>query len=169
MQCSLLTLPPELHFLILTHLPFPSRTHLSLTCTYFHTLIPPMTHTELLAAESTEFAVSRDLYACRYCLRLRHSWEFGDRMLHKRRGRRGKAAGRRFCVECGLCSRGDGEARYGPGAMVVRGGVVYVVCRGCGRFGEMGGVDDHGSDVCRACFGDSEMNASRWKVVALPG
>ncbi|KAJ0418531.1 hypothetical protein BJY00DRAFT_314897 [Aspergillus carlsbadensis] len=162
----LLTLPPELHLLILTYLPFPSRTHLALTCTYFHNLIPPMTHTELLAAESTEFATTRDLYACRYCLRLRHSSAFGDRMLHRRRGRRGKSAGRRFCVECGLRPRGGGEARYGPGAKVVRGGVVFVVCRVCGGFGEVG-VD--GGDECRVCFGVPGMDASRRKAAALRG
>ncbi|KAL2854075.1 hypothetical protein BJX68DRAFT_38831 [Aspergillus pseudodeflectus] len=162
----LLTLPPELHLLILTHLPFPSKTHLSLTCTYFHALIPPMTHAELLAAESTEFAISRDLYACRYCLRLRHSSEFGDRMLHKRRGRRGKSAGRRFCVECGLRPRGGGEARYGPGAMVVRGGVVFVVCKACGVFGEVG---NGGGEICKVCFGIPEKDASKRKVATCRG
>ncbi|KAL2823006.1 hypothetical protein BJX63DRAFT_3604 [Aspergillus granulosus] len=149
----LLALPPELHLLILTHLTFPETTHLKLTCTYFHNLIPSLTHAELLTAECTDFAVERDLYACRYCLRLRSGDQFGDRMLHRRRGRRGRHAGRRFCVQCGLMPREGGEARYGPGAKVVLRGGTYVLCKECGGFGVAGILGGVVADVCKGCLG----------------
>ncbi|KAL3467921.1 hypothetical protein BJX64DRAFT_282808 [Aspergillus heterothallicus] len=149
----LLTLPPELHLLLLTHLTFPEKSHLKLTCHYFHTLIAPMTHDELLTAENTQFATERDLYACRYCLRLRHRDKFADRMLRRARGRRGRDARKRFCVQCGLKPREGGEARYGAGARVVLRGQVYVLCMECGGFG-VAGVLPGGvvAEVCSGCF-----------------
>ncbi|KAL2840185.1 hypothetical protein BJY01DRAFT_21331 [Aspergillus pseudoustus] len=148
-----LTLPPELHLLIASDLSFPERAHLRLTCRYLHTLIAPMKHTELLAAENTDFAVARDLYACRYCLRLRHRDQFGDRMLRRRRGRRGRDAGRRFCVQCGLLPREGGEARYGPGAKVTLKGVAYVLCRECGGLRVARVLRGAVLEVCENCSG----------------
>ncbi|OJJ62652.1 hypothetical protein ASPSYDRAFT_657383 [Aspergillus sydowii CBS 593.65] len=87
--------------------------------------------------ESTEFAVSRNLYACRYCRRLRPAKHFADRMLCRGRGRRGQDARRRFCIQCGLAPRGEcGEARYGRGAEIWIQGVLYVVCKDCRRFAQ---------------------------------
>ncbi|KAL2869243.1 F-box domain protein [Aspergillus lucknowensis] len=156
----LLSLPPELHLLIISNLSFPDLTCLKVTCSYFYHLIPPMSHEELLEAECTAFAIDKDLYACRYCLRLRSGGRFADRMLRRRRGRRGRHAGRRFCVQCGLKPRGDsGEARYGPGAQVVMMGTAYVLCAECRRLGVAGmqrvGAMQPGalSHLCEQCWG----------------
>ncbi|KAF7617972.1 hypothetical protein AFLA_006881 [Aspergillus flavus NRRL3357] len=118
-----MNLPPELHILIANLLIFPDIIHLKLTCTYFNDLIPPLPHHELLQAELTDFALAHDIYACRYCLRLRPAGKFADRMLRRGRGRYGRDAERRFCVECGLMPR-SGTARYGPGAQIVVQGVM---------------------------------------------
>ncbi|KAL4872843.1 hypothetical protein BDV12DRAFT_161605 [Aspergillus spectabilis] len=135
MPTTLLTLPPELHLLIITHLPFPSSVSLKLTCTYFHATIPPLTTSQLLKIEESTFAINQDLYACRYCRRLRPGYKFADRMKKKGRGRRGHDSEKRFCVECGLQPRGErGEARYSRGAQVIIQGVFHVLCIECGKF-----------------------------------
>lgn len=133
----LMSLPPELHILVSSHLEFPDYINLKRSCVYFYNLIPSLSHAELLEAESTEFAVSRNLYACRYCRRLRPAKHFADRMLCRGRGRRGQDARRRFCIQCGLAPRGEcGEARYGRGAEIWIQGVLYVVCKDCRRFAQ---------------------------------
>ncbi|RAH41962.1 F-box domain protein [Aspergillus brunneoviolaceus CBS 621.78] len=154
-------LPPELHLQIATHLPAPpdlSRTHLAQTNHYFHALLPHPTHPELLAAELDPLAIAHDLYACRYCLRLRRATHFADRMVRRGRGRFGaeRERAKRFCLECGVCPRdGDlgvrengggrqaegpaqahaqaprGEARYGYGDLVRVQGVWMVFCGRC--------------------------------------
>ncbi|KAL4907112.1 hypothetical protein BDW74DRAFT_175898 [Aspergillus multicolor] len=131
---TIFTLPPELHLHIRAHLSFPSTILLRLTCRYFYALLDPLTHVQLLDAENSDFAVSKNLYACRYCLRLRDGEEFAVRMLSSGRGRRGADAGKRFCVECGVKPRGGGEARYGRGAMFVIKGELRIVCIVCGKF-----------------------------------
>ncbi|PYH91610.1 hypothetical protein BO71DRAFT_451999 [Aspergillus ellipticus CBS 707.79] len=149
---TLLTLPPELHLQITTHIPLlPDLYHLKQTCTYFAALLPTPTHEELLAAESTSFAITHDLYACRYCLRLRPAQKFADRMLVHGRGRYGEYRGKRFCVECGVLPRGAEtrsggleEARYGPGDLVRIQGVAHVYCRRCGGLRRVVGEWDGG-------------------------
>ncbi|KAL4777157.1 hypothetical protein BDW60DRAFT_56007 [Aspergillus nidulans var. acristatus] len=148
---DLLSLPPELHLLIYSHLDFPASTHFRLTCSYLYNFLPASSHTDLLMAETTDFAVSKDLYACRYCLRLRAAGCFADRMLCRGRGRRGRNARKRFCIECGLCPRSGGEARYGRGAIVVTRGTLQVVCIECGRFGKGVSVPGEGGLRCTAC------------------
>ncbi|PWY89886.1 hypothetical protein BO70DRAFT_393082 [Aspergillus heteromorphus CBS 117.55] len=107
----------QLHLLIAQSLPLlPTLYHLRQTNHYFHTLLPPPTHTELLAAETSPFAIAHNLYACRYCLRLRPGHTFADRMLRHGRGRYGRKQGNRFCLECGVKPReGGSEARYALG------------------------------------------------------
>lgn len=148
-KTTLLCLPPELHLLISTYLSFPAIVHFRITCAYLYSLLPPLTHAQLLLAETTEFALSKDIYACRYCLRLRPASRFADRMRRRRRGKFGRDAEKRFCVECGLQPRKgtDGEARYGPGAQMRIDGVPYVICITCRRFGPMyaGGI------LCQEC------------------
>ncbi len=58
-----------------------------MTCNYFHAIIKPLKHIQLLAAETTEFAIEKDVYACCYCLRLRLGFRFADKMLKKKRNR----------------------------------------------------------------------------------
>ncbi|KAF7588079.1 hypothetical protein BBP40_006178 [Aspergillus hancockii] len=108
-----MNLPPELHLLIANLLIFPDLIHLKLTCSYFSDIIPPLSHYELLQAELSDFALARDIYTCRYCLRLRPAAKFADRMLRRRRGRYGRDAEKRFCVECGLMPR-SGTASGNP-------------------------------------------------------
>ncbi|PYI23770.1 hypothetical protein BO99DRAFT_428584 [Aspergillus violaceofuscus CBS 115571] len=156
----LANLPPELHLLIATHLPQPpdlSRAHLAQTNHYFHTLLPRPTHADLLAAELDPLAIAHDLYACRYCLRLRRATHFADRMVRRGRGRFGAARERakRFCLACGVLPRhvlGEeregvpgnggglvagpagsprGEARYGYGDLVRVQGEWQVFCGRC--------------------------------------
>ncbi|KAL4915873.1 hypothetical protein BDW62DRAFT_203176 [Aspergillus aurantiobrunneus] len=149
---KLTSLPPELHLLVSSYLAFPDYVNLKTTCSYFYKLIPTLTHAQLLDAETTDFAVARDLYACRYCRRLRPAGAFADRMLCQGRGRRGRNAKRRFCVNCGLQPRGeDGEARYGRGAMIVIRGRLYGICNECRRFGP-GFRADGGRLRCKMCF-----------------
>lgn len=131
---SFLRLPPELHLYIASFLTFPDNVHLKLTCTYLNDLIPSLTHVELLEAECTSYAASYDLWSCRYCLRLRPESKFADRMLRRGRGRLGRDAGKRFCVDCGIQPR-SGEARYGPGAQIMVQGGLYVICLECRMFG----------------------------------
>ncbi|KAL4982266.1 hypothetical protein BDW68DRAFT_61763 [Aspergillus falconensis] len=148
---NLLSLPPELHLLIYSHLDFPASVHLRLTCSYLYSFLPASSHADLLVAETTEFAVVKGIYACRYCLRLRAAECFADRMLCHGRGRRGRNAKKRFCIQCGLSPRSGGEARYGRGAIVVIRGALHVVCIECGRFGR--GISDPGGGGirCTAC------------------
>ncbi|GKZ22518.1 hypothetical protein AbraCBS73388_008678 [Aspergillus brasiliensis] len=166
-KCPLLTLPPELHLQITTHLPLlPDIYSLQATCTYFYTLLPPPTLAALLAAETTDFAIAHDLYACRYCLRLRPGSVFADRMLRRGRGRYGRDRAKRFCVDCGVMPRGEGEgeeARYGFGALVRVEGELRVFCGGCGGLrrvgmvlGVAGAVGVGGKRervVCEGCWG----------------
>jgi hypothetical protein len=73
-------------------------------------------------------------------------------MLRRRRGRSGRDAGKRFCVECGMQPR-RGEARYGPGAQLVIQGVFVVICVACKEFA-MGGCDrsGRGTPYCARCW-----------------
>lgn len=156
---TLLCLPPELHLLIGTYLQFPDIVYFRITCAYLYALLPPLTRSELLLAETTDYALSRDIYACRYCLRLRPASCFADRMRRRRRGRYGRDAEKRFCVECGLQPRvgTDEEARYGPGAQVRIDGVLYVICITCRKFalGYGGGIE------CQTCGLDRERARQR--------
>ncbi|KAL4786322.1 hypothetical protein BJX76DRAFT_321545 [Aspergillus varians] len=156
---KLMSLPPELHIQLTTQLEFPDSISLKTTCAYFYHLIPALNHTELLNAETTEFAVSKDLYACRYCRRLRPGRYFADRMLCRGRGRRGRDARKRFCVECGLAPRGEsGEARYGRGAQLFMQGVYHVICCDCGNF-ELG-IPGWKRVRCARCLGAAMYKGS---------
>ncbi|KAJ6137396.1 hypothetical protein N7471_003882 [Penicillium samsonianum] len=160
---DLAALPPELHLLIANFLPFPFNIHLKLTCSYFNSLIPPLTHDELLLAERTDHAVAHDLYVCCYCLRLRPAYQFAQRMLQRRRSKGARDARKRFCVDCGLMQRGEAEeARYGPGAQIVVQGVSYVLCIVCKRF-EVRASESDGRypSLCRNCFERSAVERTK--------
>jgi hypothetical protein len=154
---NIFNLPPELHGLIIDQLPIPDVLILRLTCAYFYTLIQP-SHQELLQAESSDWARHRDLYTCRYCLRLRPQCNFADRMLHRRRSRGGRDSDHRFCIECGLKPR-EGSARYGPGAQVTVQGAHFVLCLACRQF-QPGAQDRHGRSLllCLSCWTESQAD-----------
>ncbi|KAJ5167550.1 uncharacterized protein N7482_006331 [Penicillium canariense] len=149
---NFLHLPPELHVLIASFLPIGDRLQFRLTCAYLYELITRPSHEELLLTESTDWARNRDVYACRYCLRLRPAGLFADRMLRRRRGRSGRDSDKRFCIECGLQPR-EGTARYGPGAQLTIQGHFYVFCLSCRRF-QPGAVDRLGrhTSECVECW-----------------
>lgn len=156
----LLRLPPEIHLIILRFVFFRDRIHLKQTCQYFNDLIPPLSHAELLAAETSDYAQDRDLYTCRYCLRLLPASMFAHKMLQSRRAKHGRDVDRRFCVECGLKPR-DGTARYGPGAQITMQGTVYVICLLCKQF-RRGALDGLGKQTsyCESCRPASGMTKS---------
>ncbi|OJJ34723.1 hypothetical protein ASPWEDRAFT_39804 [Aspergillus wentii DTO 134E9] len=150
---SFLGLPPEIHLLIAGNLCFPDILYLKMTNTYFYDLIPKLSHSELLLAEESDYALERELYTCRYCLRLRPAWRFADRMHRRRRSLHGRDVHKRFCVECGLKPRDDGNARYGPGAQIVIQGCLFVICIYCKEFGR-GAYDrlDRETSECERCY-----------------
>lgn len=152
-KAPFLDLPPEIHLLIVKNLFFTDKLHLQATCTYFYKLIPPLTHAELLEAEGSDYATRRNLYTCRYCLRLLPASEFADRMFRKRRNRHGPDAGKRFCIECGLGPREDGPARYGPGAFFSVRGHLYVICLACKQLNEgVPALAIRRNAMCESCW-----------------
>lgn len=153
------TLPPELHILIADFLPICDVLVLRLTCEYLHNLIPRPSHDRLLLAESADWARDRDLYTCRYCLRLRPACYFADRMLRRRRCRAGRDSSKRFCIECGLKPR-EGTARYGAGAQITIQGTLFVLCLSCQRF-QPGACDRLGRNTSRC--------VSCWQEPSAPG
>lgn len=155
-----LTLPPELHVLIVEYLPICDVLQLRLTCGYLYDLIPPPSLDQLLLAESTDWARLRDVYTCRYCLRLRPACKFADRMLRRRRGRSGRDCAKRFCIECGLRPR-EGTARYGPGAQITVQGAFFVLCISCQRF-QPGARDRLGRNTleCVSCWQERDLRAT---------
>lgn len=132
-KSPLMELPTEIHLLIIRDLFFRDRISLRMTCIYFHEIIPPLNLEDLLEAETSDYAMMKDLYACRYCLRLLPTYEFADKMLRRRRSKHGPDAYKRFCVECGLEPR-NGAARYGPGARITVQGAAHIICRLCREF-----------------------------------
>lgn len=132
-KSPLVELPTEIHLLIIRDLFFRDKISLQMTCTYFHGIIPPLNLGDLLEAETSDYAMRKDLYACRYCLRLLPAYEFADKMLRRRRSKHGPDAHKRFCVGCGLKPR-DGDARYGPGARITVQGTTHIICRLCREF-----------------------------------
>ena len=115
---SFLGLPIELHGQVIDNLSFPDNVSLKATCTYFRDLII-FQHAEQVKAESSLYAISKDLYACCGCSRLRFSNQFADNMLKKKRRRGEPEAFRHFCIECGTAPHGEkSSTRYCPGAYI---------------------------------------------------
>lgn len=152
-ETPFLELPPELHLLIAEDLFFIDKLHLQSTCTSLYNIIPPPTHDELLEAEGSAYATKRNLYTCRYCVRLLPACKFADRMLRKRRNRHGPDAGKRFCIECGLKPREDGPARYGPGALVSIQGTLHVICLTCKQLKKgFSALEIRRNPTCESCW-----------------
>ncbi|KAF2188927.1 F-box domain-containing protein [Zopfia rhizophila CBS 207.26] len=139
----LLRLPIELHRDIVDHLELQDRVRLRLTSRYFTSIIKPPTCQELLAAEATPWAFSRDLFTCKDCVRFRHLLKFTDDMRKGKRGRQGSEAHTRYCVDCGVAHR-----RYKPDTEITIMGQPYVVCRYCKTY-----TDRIGSKgACTSCI-----------------
>src|SRR5438046_2903241 len=96
-----LTIPPEVQQDIISHLGVPEIVLLRLTCRYFYAMIKPPTMPDLVCYETSPYCTSRNLYACKVCLRLLPSTSFGDKMIKAKKRKGGAQATERFCVSCG--------------------------------------------------------------------
>jgi len=146
---TLLGLPTEIHEEIIKNLhrinDFISRSNLRLTCSYFHDLIKPPTHADLLQVERSAFGRKRELYSCSDCILLLPKSQFADKM---RKGRTGKGGGHpedRACVECRLRA---GKCTKWSIIVIMR--ERRMLCKKCGlRLPECSGETE---DYCRACW-----------------
>ncbi|OBT61886.1 hypothetical protein VE03_08729 [Pseudogymnoascus sp. 23342-1-I1] len=141
---SLITLPAEIHAAILTHLRFFDLHTLRFTNRYFHALIPPPTHADLLSAETLESG----LLACVGCTRLRPIANFSPNMFIKKKMPRGAQAHNRFCIECGHRPL-PGVHRYTLGSRWRENGVPFVRCLRCEIIAE--GLEDQTVRTCPSC------------------
>jgi hypothetical protein len=130
---TLLDLPTEIHNEIITWLRFPDP--LRVTTGYFYDLLPKSHFSTLLAAETSEFGITRDLLACSECARLRPAVRFAREMQTVHKSRNGSQAYIRFCIECGT-RNGPGMVRYRTGKRWTDNGVPYIRCAGCGTCGK---------------------------------
>ncbi len=147
---TLSDLSNEIHLDIIARLPFDGRARLRSTNRYFHGLILPFSHDDLLVAEGEEYAVARDLLTCKYCLRLSHKSEFGDNMTKKKKARGGSERHNRFCVGCGL-HPSLGCTGYSRGQCVKWGRQEFVVVF-CVRCMKIELAEDDGKlKECRYC------------------
>lgn len=115
---SFLGLPVELYSQVIDNLSFLDDVSLKATYRYFSDLII-FDHTEQIKAESSLYAILKDIYAyCGYsCLRFSH--KFADNILKKKRRRGGLEVSRRFCIEYGMVPQGEKSfTRYTPSTYV---------------------------------------------------
>ncbi|KFY49112.1 hypothetical protein V495_00760 [Pseudogymnoascus sp. VKM F-4514 (FW-929)] len=141
---SLLTLPTEIHAAILTHLQFFDLHALRLTNRYFHALLPPPTHAELLSAETLETG----FLACVGCTRLRPVATFSSKMFIKKKVAGGTQAHNRFCIECGRRPL-PGLHRYMLGSRWKENGVPFARCLRCEIIAK--GPEDQAVPLCFSC------------------
>jgi hypothetical protein len=151
-SCTLLALPGEIQNKIMGELEPIDLLVLRTTCRHLRNIIPRLDIHDLLTAESSNTGIARDLYACRLCLRLRHSSHFADTM--KKKDKRKLAGGgvTRFCMDCGL-KPAPGQNGYGRGAHITMNGAVSVICICCTRL-ERPSQDRHGKNTqyCTRCW-----------------
>jgi hypothetical protein len=132
-----LILPLELYLIIMSYLEAAddlAYLMLPYTCRFLHELLPAANHETLLRLELTPLAMKREMYACRFCHKLRHKSKFADNIFKKRNGKAcgsrskfGSARHKRFCGDCGF-NRRDRKG-YGLGARVTINGVEKVWCK----------------------------------------
>jgi hypothetical protein len=125
---------PELQLNVIDHLPFEDAIHLRMTSRKYHSFILKPSHQQLLAAEQTDWAIGKDLFACCYCLQLRLSTKFSETMISKKRARGRGRASMRFCIECGLSVpwKNLSARGYSRGNRIRVKGKDYEVCKNCG-------------------------------------
>lgn len=161
-----LRLPVELHLEVISWLDNPAAAdneddqingivsvqQLRRTNYYFSTLIPPINHSTLLRLEKTAWARTNGLWSCRYCLRLRPTCKFAEKMLKGRTGRNGYHPELRFCADCGF-DTAVLETRYSHGTVAIVDGERWVLCLRCREVkkGEAAGPDKCRC-WCKACF-----------------
>lgn len=143
---SLLALPPEIHAAILPHLQFLDLHTLRLVNHYFHALVLPPTHAELLSVEKTP---NFDFLACVGCTRLRPVASFSIKMFTKKKAPGGAQAHNRFCIECGRRPL-PGVHRYMLGSRWQEYGVPYARCKRCRTIAQ--GPEDQAVPLCFSCY-----------------
>lgn len=105
-----MTLPTELHLLIGANLSAWEARPLRVVNRYFLALFPPPTHAELLELEKTEYAKSKDLWACAACKKLRKIDAFPRQITPPRKIPPGETEqSSRFCFDCGTRPRNGTE------------------------------------------------------------
>lgn len=149
---TLLTLPGEIQNTIVGMLEPLDRLLFRSTCRHFRSIIPPLGLRDLLLAEWSKTGWERDLFACSFCLRLRHASHFADNMLKKTK--RGLPGGgiNRFCLDCGL-NPPPGRKGYNPGDFITRKGLVSVLCISCTRLRHPSRrKDGENTQYCAGCW-----------------
>ena len=165
LMASLSSLPPEIHLLILPHLPTLARLLLRLTSSHFYLLIPPPLRWELENLEHGILNLGRIKHlrymTCGGCIRLRPMNKFARNHLFYCT----VIPDRKFCLECGKRDL-PGPFRYKEGDVWDEGGVDYVTyvrCRGCKKDGRIHAAA--GSRMCEGCVWklDSQKGKGGWR------
>ncbi|KAF7944580.1 uncharacterized protein EAE97_005213 [Botrytis byssoidea] len=105
---TLESLPAEIQYQIIRNLGFVGKTKLRQTNHFYNATIPAPTPTDeelrelILATESENFAIERQLLACNNCLRLRHVAKFRDTQTRGKRIRDGPQRYLRLCLQCAI-------------------------------------------------------------------
>ncbi|KAI0377367.1 hypothetical protein F5Y04DRAFT_179906 [Hypomontagnella monticulosa] len=175
-QQSLDSIPGEIQNQIISELGGFEKLMLRAVSKYFRAIIP-VTAELLLEAENSHFSISKALYGCYDCLRLRPAHTFSDNLRKKKRRRNGEATTTRFCIECGLSAKG-GRMRYQQGQFITVNGVRHVVCVQCNEYGRAAHqpIDDPlfklytatWMKICEACWEPiqrdiEEMQEPEWQ------
>jgi hypothetical protein len=157
----LLRLATELHLAIISFLPnLEDATdehdlallQLRQTNRYFHDLVPPPTHDELLSLELALFNYS--VYACKFCPYLQPRNKFASKMLEGKTGVNGGSRYKRFCADCGFDTTVVGQSqRYCPGTRACVDGVDWVWCKYCKIVKKGDEAEAMCVGSCRACYG----------------
>jgi len=119
-----LRLPVEMLRNVTDYLEIQDQARLSMTNRYLRFTLPAPTHSDFLIAEAREWAISKQLYTCKGCVRFRGLHQFADDMRKGARARSASDARSRFCLECGVergwYSEGAKIAIYGKPAVLGR-------------------------------------------------
>ncbi|KAH7139155.1 hypothetical protein B0J11DRAFT_36257 [Dendryphion nanum] len=138
----LLSLPPELRQNIIDRLELQDEARLLLTCRSFNQDIKPFILDYFLAAETKEWAITKQLFTCKGCVRFRRLLEFSDEMRKGKKGRNKPNAPTRLCLKCGVR-----QGLYVAGADVVIMGSRHTVGGSC----QLLNVADNAQKICQPC------------------
>jgi len=121
---TLLSLPVEILREIAECLDLQDQTRLAMANGYLHSVVRAPTHDDFLLAEASAWAISKQLFTCKGCVRFRGLSQFADDMRKGVRARSGPDARLRFCLECGVSrdwySEGEEIAVKGQPAVLRR-------------------------------------------------
>ncbi|TGO77913.1 hypothetical protein BELL_0086g00190 [Botrytis elliptica] len=127
---TLQSLPAEIQLMIIGKLGFIGKTKLRQTNHFYNSIIPAPTPTDeelrelILATESENYAIRKQLLACNNCLRLQHVSKFGDTQKIGKRIRDGPQCHLRLCLQCAIW-----KGLYQLGKFIQVGGEDVYICR----------------------------------------